>query len=290
MDKFGWFKTLILITGIGLIALGVYLLPLDFTSQRAKISSGLVVDSTISTSNTVDSGVKKTTKTDLNKVYKTSPATVPPAENLQPRYDNAYKYISLGIFVLFLLYLLPYITTFNLMGIFGATFRERMEAFKIVSNQVEQATALSVAAQTTTSTTTRPPMQDGVAMESALAEQIVIYTDDPQKGRWGKESSRNGRQLTAIVKRKEGSYSLFTLALKVSSIDPLRPLQGSVVFHLHNTFPNPNPVIYVTNGEATLSLVAWGAFTVGAEADGGATALELDLSKLTDAPEVFKAR
>ena len=44
------------------------------------------------------------------------------------------------------------------------------------------------------------------------------------------------------------------------------------------------------NGIATLQLIAYGAFTVGAECDGGTTKLELNLAELPDAPQLFKER
>lgn len=46
----------------------------------------------------------------------------------------------------------------------------------------------------------------------------------------------------------------------------------------------------VVEGAAMIERIAYGAFTVGAEADGGATRLELDLVDLPDAPELFRSR
>jgi hypothetical protein len=43
-------------------------------------------------------------------------------------------------------------------------------------------------------------------------------------------------------------------------------------------------------GVAELSIDAWGAFTVGAVADGGLTRLELDLAEHPDFPAEFRAR
>lgn len=61
-------------------------------------------------------------------------------------------------------------------------------------------------------------------------------------------------------------------------------------FFLHPTFHgNDRPVVAVTpGGTADLALTAWGAFTVGAIADNGATKLELDLAELPAAPAEFK--
>jgi hypothetical protein len=80
--------------------------------------------------------------------------------------------------------------------------------------------------------------------------------------------------------------------LRLCSTNPARhPLQGSVQFFLHNTFVNDRPVISVSpGGVAELTLTAWGAFTVGAVADGGSTPLELDLAQLETAPLLFRSR
>jgi hypothetical protein len=68
------------------------------------------------------------------------------------------------------------------------------------------------------------------------------------------------------------------------------PMNGLVQFLLHDTFPNSRPVVPVVDGVAELPLEAWGAFTLGALADGGKTKLELDLSKERSFPLLFRSR
>jgi hypothetical protein len=69
------------------------------------------------------------------------------------------------------------------------------------------------------------------------------------------------------------------------------PLRGAVRFYLHDTFLNDRPVVSVSPaGVAELSIDAWGAFTVGAVADGGLTRLELDLAEHPDFPADFRPR
>jgi hypothetical protein len=46
----------------------------------------------------------------------------------------------------------------------------------------------------------------------------------------------------------------------------------------------------VIERRAVLTLMCWGAFTVGAVADQGSTKLELDLSEDTRFPETFTKR
>jgi hypothetical protein len=115
--------------------------------------------------------------------------------------------------------------------------------------------------------------------------------DDPWKGRFGGQKVSGTREIDAEV-TPVGSSGLFRVRLQVRSTNPKRdPLHGSVQFFLHDTFSNDRPVVTVgPSGVAELTLTAWGAFTVGALADGGRTKLELDLAELATAPHDFKMR
>jgi hypothetical protein len=128
----------------------------------------------------------------------------------------------------------------------------------------------------------------------AAAEEVTpgSVAGDPWKNQFGGASVNNNRQLRAEVKRMPNNPDLFSIRLTVSSMNAAKfPLQGVIQFFLHPTFKNERPVIPVgPNGVAELILTAWGAFTVGALADGGETKLELDLSELTDAPADFRNR
>lgn len=118
--------------------------------------------------------------------------------------------------------------------------------------------------------------------ESASAP---VDPDDPQKGRWGGQSRRFGRELRASG--RELSPGWFEIELVVATLnDP--PLTGSVQFHLHPTFAKPTVAVEVKDGQATLRLMTYGAFTVGAVADDGRTALELDLSGVEHLPAEFR--
>lgn len=113
--------------------------------------------------------------------------------------------------------------------------------------------------------------------------------DDPQKGLWGGQAEAHGRILSAKVSPHPESPDLFHVHLNVRSAPFAVPLRGSVKFHLHPTFKKKSVrEVKVRNGMASLKLIAWGAFTVGVEADDGRTRLELDLSTLEDAPEDFR--
>lgn len=114
--------------------------------------------------------------------------------------------------------------------------------------------------------------------------------DDPQKGRWGGKAVDKFRELAAgEIRPLQTNAAFYNVPLEVRSTDPVNhPLTGKVTFHLHDTFhPNAREVEAVHN-VARLSLVAYGAFTVGAETADGAR-LELDLSGPSiDAPREFK--
>jgi hypothetical protein len=148
--------------------------------------------------------------------------------------------------------------------------------------------------------TTRKAVTEGVGKLPLRAANLVAAAvspsseesdeDDPQKGKWGGHNELNGRRLQAKVTPAKGSDDWFSVLLEVVSADANRPLTGSVLFHLHPTFANPDRTVRVTQGVARLSLLAYGAFTVGAEADNGETKLELDLSTLEDAPSTFRQR
>ena len=141
------------------------------------------------------------------------------------------------------------------------------------------------------------PKRAGMGSPTAAAKDLAKESatprtdpDDPQKGRWGGQRSANGRVLSATVV-PTGTKDLYRVTLRVSRAGASTPaLRGDVRFHLHPTF-NQQVVNVPGNGEtADLVLIAFGAFTVGVEADNGATRLELDLAELTEAPVEFRSR
>jgi hypothetical protein len=112
-----------------------------------------------------------------------------------------------------------------------------------------------------------------------------IDPDDPQKGRWGGQSRRFGRELRASG--RELSPGWFEIDLVVATLNG-PPLTGSVQFHLHPTFAKPTVAVDAEDGQATFTLTTYGAFTVGAVADDGRTTLELDLSAVEQLPKEFR--
>jgi hypothetical protein len=125
---------------------------------------------------------------------------------------------------------------------------------------------------------------------TAEREINIENPDDPQKGKWGGQEVQGGFRLAAEVKPLETTHELFAVRLFVVSVQKGRELKSNVTFHLHPTFKNPIQMVQPRNGIAELSVVAWGAFTVGAVVADGDISLELDLSNVADAPQTFRQR
>ncbi len=117
---------------------------------------------------------------------------------------------------------------------------------------------------------------------------IPVDPDDPNNGQFGESSRANGRILSATVLPDTDGW--FSIDLMVTGTSPSPLLEGYVEFHLHPTFRARIKTVKAVNGVASLRLSAWGAFTVGAVTDDGATRLELDLASLSDAPTEFTSR
>ncbi|WP_437672233.1 SIR2 family protein [Sorangium sp. So ce131] len=115
---------------------------------------------------------------------------------------------------------------------------------------------------------------------------------DPHKRAFGGSPEADGFALRGLVEPASTRPGWFSIQLKVTSIDPLRPLTDEVAFHLHPSFRDPVRTVAPIGGEAALRLLAYGAFTAGARVKQGGkeVALELDLAELTTAPHEFLKR
>ena len=130
---------------------------------------------------------------------------------------------------------------------------------------------------------------DGEMPQLATAPSARIDVDDPNKGQVGLARERLGRRLRANVSTGDRP-DWFRVERTVESTNDL-PLSGDVEFYLHPTFRPPVARAKTGGGQnVTLTLSAWGAFTVGAIAEEGLTRLELDLAKLRGAPREFLER
>jgi len=117
---------------------------------------------------------------------------------------------------------------------------------------------------------------------------------DPQKGRWGGQSVAGAYALTARVDPIANSPEWFRVRLSVREREAGNGGGERARFHLHPSFRRTDATARFNEDVAELDLVAWGAFTVGAEvldAQGSRIAeLELDLAALEDAPDKFRRR
>jgi SIR2-like domain len=110
---------------------------------------------------------------------------------------------------------------------------------------------------------------------------------DEQKGRWGGKAESNHRRLKVENIIENQHSCTFDLVVEPTKDAPTQ-LEGNVIFHLHQTFHPATRFVKVEGGQARLKLSAYGAFTVGVQADGDSTQLELDLSQIADFPRWFK--
>lgn len=123
-------------------------------------------------------------------------------------------------------------------------------------------------------------------IQETVTASAKIDVDDPQRGQWGGKAEANGRKLRASVERTDDE-DWFEIELEVLRTDD-RPLSGVVDFYLHPTFVPARRRVKADGERATLTLNAYGAFTVGVETDDGATQLEMNLASLQSAPREFR--
>jgi hypothetical protein len=124
-----------------------------------------------------------------------------------------------------------------------------------------------------------PSASRALSSRPSPADAPRIDPSDPNRGQFGGKSEANGRKLLARIKPDAGPNSArCRVTIQVVSTDPERPLTGAVKLHLHPTFGQWSSYdLEAKGGIAEDEIVSYGAFTIGAEADGNQTRLELDL-------------
>nr|WP_294943037.1 pYEATS domain-containing protein [uncultured Mucilaginibacter sp.] len=218
---------------------------------------------------------------EVSRLSKTVPAC---NDCIKYGYTQAVTYFILALGGIVLAILLPNLQSVSFGGV-SITLKELkkdLNDLKTQSNDLQE----KITNAKPDENTGNPAIKSLLDAEKEKAAPSDVK-DDPQKGKWGGFAEANGRKLSAMV--KEGNVSgFFTVKLMVTATNNV-PLTGLVKFHLHDTFRNPDPVISASNNTAELQLNwVYGAFTVGVEADGGQTILELDLAELSDAPKKFR--
>jgi hypothetical protein len=123
----------------------------------------------------------------------------------------------------------------------------------------------------------------------------IVNSDDPQRGRWGGSSERDGRKIEASLDKDRIRKNVFYFTAVVSSIDD-SPLVGPVKFHLHTSYRPHIITIRRVRDNRWASLEdysAEGVYTIGVQVKGRSgdwTQLELDLAKLRGLPRRFRSR
>jgi hypothetical protein len=127
--------------------------------------------------------------------------------------------------------------------------------------------------------------------ESLMAAGRNRNPEDPNHNTWGGHSTMGRFTLSAQVNPWDGVNQLFKVTIQVEDIEEAT---GACVVALHSTFKSPIKPLVMENGKAELSVIAYGAFTVGAlvmvSGVDDPVMLELDLSDLESAPPEFRER
>ena len=119
-------------------------------------------------------------------------------------------------------------------------------------------------------------------------KRLQADPDDPYCGFADGRSFVEGIKLTGTVAETE-EPDWFTIKLQVVGPPNSKKLGTKVKFLLHPTFHPNEESVDVKNGKAEWEGSAYGAFTVGAETEGGVK-LELNLAELPNAPKRFRER
>jgi hypothetical protein len=115
-------------------------------------------------------------------------------------------------------------------------------------------------------------------VQELYAQKPVYDPEDLQKNRWGGVSTKNGKTLSASV-RKSSIHGLFTITLSLKS-ESAEQFTGEVAFFLHNNFNRKMRFARIKNGKAELRFHTDKLFTVGAYTEDG-TELELNMKSIT---------
>lgn len=160
-----------------------------------------------------------------------------------------------------------------------------------LQNQLNEVEAIAVDAAPKIDAALTPPVSQELYTSSNASKVLlpqIVDNDDPQKGRFGGNSERNGLKISANVWQSTHSERFFEVLIRVESIDGSKTLTGRVYFYLHNTFRRPIRIVEACNGFAELNLLSYGAFTVGVLVEDDGTLLELDLSQDVRFPKSFR--
>lgn len=137
--------------------------------------------------------------------------------------------------------------------------------------------------------------------ESAFANEDIEFgadTQDPWAGQFGNRSSTDHWRLEAKLRPVHGRPDLRTVSLTLYDLKHAESKESAdrshseryARFYLHPTFANSKPRVPIVEGKAHLSVLSWGAFTVGVLVEEDNTKLELNLADLQEADEPWRSR
>ena len=136
-------------------------------------------------------------------------------------------------------------------------------------------------------TATPSPSRRQLPEAPALSRPTEV-ADDANKRRFGGLASRNGYTLSASFTEVERSDWVRVELAVTADASQTPNYTDTVEFFLHPTF-NPSRMQATFCGHsASLSVKAWGGFTVGAWLPKSQTELECDLAELPDAPRIIR--
>lgn len=115
-------------------------------------------------------------------------------------------------------------------------------------------------------------------------------SDDPNKGRFGREASQGGFSLTAAFeKTKNPDWVVVILTVEVNRATDIQ-IGDFAWFVLHPTFSPPVLKVAFRGRRARLRIQCWGGFTVGIWLPSAGVELEVDLAKIENAPRIIRER
>ena len=210
-----------------------------------------------------------------------------PAVGMMAKMEGPYKSslaatLVIGIGLLLLAELAPIVQSFKAGGFeitFGAGVTDKF-------NELEKRLTTLEFAAAHPDRTTRQLKAREIKPPPALARKR-LRRDDPWKGRFGGEASRDGFSLGAEFKNAGKSSVQIILRVTGPADEALQNME-CVEFYLHDSFdPDVVPAVF-EDGSAELSLLAYGGFTVGAWIPCVGVELELDLAELSNAPKIVR--
>lgn len=162
----------------------------------------------------------------------------------------------------------------------------RLDAFSSdapKSDKKSRQGSLSINMSTTTHTSSESSPETSPAMSRPAGPPA-----DPNKGRFGGKNICDGFALNiSFSPTKSQKWVAITLIVDADSSVQLN--HGDMIwFCLHPTFEPQWIKVMFLGRRATLSLQAWGGFTVGAWLPAHNVELECDLAELPDAPQIIR--